>query len=451
MSDGRNISSVNALDVHNMYRWLNLESACGANAGLKYAERLSVQWPDSEHADANVVFVHGYNVHPSEAWDWAQAMFKRLWWCGMDAGFTAVLWRGNESQVWVPGKNCYATINYHQNVLNAFCTADDFADSVNCLPGARKYMIAHSLGNMLVSAARQFGGLEYEKYLMLNAAVPVEAYDPTGGVTDVSKFCMTPGKWRPYPERVRASHWYELFLDDPGDARQTLTWKGLFKDVDKTVNFYSTKDEVVANGDGDWKWPLTRDLAWYNQERARGFYLVSFSPQAGWQFGENYRNEEYLGESGGEPVYRYTKYTPEQTANITDAEPRTRPFFKGFSDSRIYGTGGGELVATNAYVRWYALSHGIPAESFSAGANPVPKWGPTLTVSLSDATNTVNRMIRNVNMATNCVPKGVEELPWVHSYFIQNSLFDTKILFEELVRQIGFTRSEPETGGAQDE
>ena len=34
------------------------------------------------------------------------------------------------------------------------------------------------------------------------------------------------------------------------DERSGLTWKGLFRDVDNTVNFYSTRDEVVANGDG---------------------------------------------------------------------------------------------------------------------------------------------------------------------------------------------------------
>ena len=28
------------------------------------------------------------------------------------------------------------------------------------------------------------------------------------------------------------------------------------RDVDNTVNFYSSKDEVVANGDGDWH-PIT--------------------------------------------------------------------------------------------------------------------------------------------------------------------------------------------------
>ena len=65
-----------------------------------------------------------------------------------------------------------------------------------------------------------------------------------------------------------------------GDERSGLTWKGLFMDVDNTVNFYSTRDEVVANGDGSWKWPLTcsfrcinpdprahaREDFWYNMQ-----------------------------------------------------------------------------------------------------------------------------------------------------------------------------------------
>ena len=440
--------NVSALDVHDMYRWLNLESVCGANAGPKYAERLSVQWPDSEHADANVVFVHGYNVHPSEAWDWSQAMFKRLWWSGMDAGFTAVLWRGNESQLWISHKKCYATRDYHQNVLNAFRTAGTFATRVNAeIPGTNKYMIAHSLGNMLVSAARQFHGLQYEKYFMLNAAVPIEAYDPDGGVTTTSKNDMTPPEWRPYPDRVRSTHWYELFLSIPNDARTNLTWKGLFKDVDKTINFYSSQDEVVANGNDDVDEVLSRDFAWYNQEQLKGLYLVSFSPQAGWVFNGYYMKEEYGGYLGGEPFYTYRRYTPEETAAITDENLMVHPFFKNFADEGICGNGGSELVHTNALVRWYALSHGIPAESFAAGANPVPKWGMPVQGNILDRQNEAEDVIRNINMARNCVQGNDEdkanesekELPWIHSYFIENSLFDTKILYETLVEQIGST------------
>ena len=443
---------VRAMDVHDMYRWLNLFYACDKTTEPKYDDRLSVQWPDSEHADANVVFVHGYNMHPDEAWDWSQAMFKRLWWSGMDAGFTAVLWRGNETQKWIPGKNCYATLNYHQNVLNAFRTAGVFATKVNGLYGAKKYMAAHSLGNMLVSAARQSHGLQYEKYFMLNAAVPVEAYDPTDGVTVESKRDMTPPGWRPYPDRVRSTHWHELFLPMPSDARTNLTWKGRFKDVDKTINFYSSMDEVVANGNEDVEELLSRKYAWYNQEQYKGSYLISFSPEAGWKFGSHYLVEvEDTGWPGNNNTMlgpRYRKYTPEETASIADTNLMVRPFFKDFRAEEIYGEGGSGFVSTNNIVFWHALSYGIPAESFAVGANQVPRWGATVEGNIMESKDFETGLIRNVDMAKNCVPGTDEddtyednkELPWIHSYFIKNSLFDTTVLYEALVEKIGSTK-----------
>ena len=325
------------------------------------------------------------------------------------------------------------------------------ARDVNNLPGAKKYMIAHSLGNMLVSAARQFHGLEYEKYLMLNAAVPIEAYDRAGGITAESKRIMTPPEWRPYPDRVRATHWHELPWP-AGDPRRDFTWKGIFKDVDNTVNFYSTKDEVVANGNDEVKNVLTRDFAWYNQDRKKGALLVSLSPQAGWKFNLHYQKEVKGYDSHGNPEYWTRLYKPEETAEITDAELMEHPFFRDFRDN---GENGGALVSGGVYQRWYALSHGIPVESFATGANPVPKWGaPALTR---------NSKARNVNMAVICKPvnkpkkdedqlapespanetsldgKKKEEVNWVHSYFIQMSLFDTKILYEMLVSHIGST------------
>ena len=57
-----------------------------------------------------------------------------------------------------------------------------------------------------------------------------------GGISEESKRAMTPTAWRPYPDRVRSSHWYELFADTQGDERSRLTWKGLFRDIDNTVN-----------------------------------------------------------------------------------------------------------------------------------------------------------------------------------------------------------------------
>ena len=75
----------------------------------------------------------------------------------------------------------------------------------------------------------------------------------------------------------------------------------------------------------------------------------------------------------------------------------------------------------------------------SAGANPVPKWGER----------------RNIDMAIDCNPKvrgttlgssegqtngsEIQAVNWVHSYFIGNSLFDTKKLYDKIITEINST------------
>ena len=438
---------ISVLDVHDMYRWINLDYVCEPQKEdedkteedkareKKYVTRNWVAWPDNEHADANVFFVHGFNVHIDEAWDWSQAMFKRLWWSGMDAGFTAVRWYGNEDQIWVPkikpftNSNGYGTRNYHQNVFNAFRTAGAFSRAANHMPGKRKYYIAHSLGNMLVCAARQFHGLVYDKYMMLNAAVAMEAIDPSADAKQI----MTPKVWRAYPDNVKASHWCELF-DEP-DERRKLTWRGLFKDVDNVVNFYSSKDEVVANGDGNWKWPLTRDFAWYNQERAKGTILVDYEHEIGWVFSDAYRKSRKTHHNNSASV---RKYTPSEAKGIDKEKLKVKPFCGEFSREEILGDGGSEFIRNNEY-RWRVLSHGVPAESLAIGANALLASNRVETSALISKSNT----LRNINMAKDCIPKelgDVEELDWIHSYFISRSLFETCELFSTLAKEIGLNK-----------
>ena len=417
------------MDVHDMYRWINLFDVCGKQLGSDFDSRTDVLWPDDEHADANVIFVHGYNMHHTEGWDWSQAMFKRLWWSGMDAGFTAVAWRGNQSQFWSTTLKTFIAKNYHQNVLNAFRTAESLAKVTETIPGKKKYFIAHSLGNMLVSAARQDYGLKYDKYIMLNAAVALEAYDPSG-VTDESKTKMTPVCWRGYPDRVRASHWHELFQN--GDARRMLAWKGRFKDVNNTVNFYSSKDEVVANGNDSVYDVLTREYAWYNQEQDKGGHLVDLCPEAGWAF-----NDEYLvgyKKTGRNDVVErcFRVRTPNETATIGDSQMKNQPFFEPFSHNEIHSESGSEFLSKreNSVAGWRALSHGIPAESFATGANPVPKWNVKKQGKKeAQKRDAQNSEIRNVDMETEC---GSHAGGWQHSYFINRSLFDVGGLFGKI-------------------
>ena len=69
----------------------------------------------------------------------------------------------------------------------------------------------------------------------------------------------------------------------------------------------------------------------------------------------------------------------------------------------------------------------------------MPKWGAVVQGNIMENKNFKIGLVRNVDMATNCLPEGREELPWVHSYFIKNSLFDTAILYKALVTQVGST------------
>ena len=149
-----------------------------------------------------------------------------------------------------------------------------------------KWFIAHSLGNMLVSAAIQDYGMPHEKYFMLNAAVAMEAFDPTNGITQASHDNMTPEAWTNYTDRVRATHWFERFPE--GDGRRLLTWKGRFCNVTNIVNFYSTQEEVVCNGDGRPK-DLGRKYSWYNQECYKGNWAwMLHDNEGGWVFNRFY-------------------------------------------------------------------------------------------------------------------------------------------------------------------
>ena len=83
----------------------------------------------------------------------------------------------------------------------------------------------------------------------------------------------------------------------------------------------------------------------------------------------------------------------------------------------------------------------------------MPKWGATVHGNLLKQKRSNPGVFGNVNMAANCIPGNldVEEMPWVHSYFIGNSLFDTRVLYEALVQIIGSTKSVNSQEGGDDQ
>ena len=414
-------------NVTDMIGWQNLRDAAGGSGGMP--TRLATpDWPAYEHEQGNVVFVHGYNMHEGDETKlWAQNVFKKLWWAGLDRGFIAVQWRGNEGQTLLELPLVgYVTPNYYGNVQNAFQTAPALSNALQTVQGP-KWFIAHSLGNMLVSAAIQDYGMQYEKFFMLNAAIAMEAFDPTNGITQVSHDNMTPEAWTNYTDRVRATHWFELFPE--GDGRRLLTWKGRFANVTNIVNFYSTQEEVVCNGDGRPK-DIGREYSWYNQEYSKGSWTWMLHPnEGGWAFNSYYDTS------------LFSHMTPSDAAELTDAQLQQMPFFLDFSSPEMHASSNGAVIATNYLYRAEMLAYAIPAESYAVGANPILGMEEMSSYSIS------GKLYFNHNMAA-LFTSGIDDLPtngekakykhrdWQHSTFVQRSYKRVHQLFKIIDQHI---------------
>jgi pimeloyl-ACP methyl ester carboxylesterase len=205
----------------------------------------------------SVFFIHGANVSEQDARAWAAEMFKGLYQAGANMEFYPVAWQSDIGP----------SYNYHVNASNAFVTASFLAPRVNSVPG-RKVVIAHSLGTMVAAAAIQDYGMQVDKLIMLNSAIPSEAFDPA--LADESpNNKLVHNDWISYTNSCWTSNWHKLF--NASDARSRLTWRGRFAAVvPVAVNFYSSGDEVLE------LYPHSQNPAWYN----------GVSPSGNW--GERY-------------------------------------------------------------------------------------------------------------------------------------------------------------------
>jgi len=352
------ISSVEA-----MYRWLGLRSSLGQgdiNPCVESGDEPPNR-PDDECDGRNYVFVHGFNTNSEEARAIGAEMFKRLWQSGLKSMYTVVNWYGNEDQFSLNGST--KSLNYYGNAYNAFLTAPDLAAACNELPGS-KVMIAHSLGNMLVSSAAVDHGLGYEKYYLLNAAVAAEAYDSS--ITDNE---MVPYAWKNVKKEYRSPDWHRLFPAD--DFRSTLSWHGRFAGIRNVVNCYSTTEDVV--GDATNAITAVGRSVWVGQELLKGSWemdAIGYWPgleitsEGGWGINMSYRFDT--------TYYSLTQYKP--TVNALEPSQVIKiPLFTSF------GKEGERMSSTERFappsdawqLRAKFLCDAIPATSHAAGMRTI--------------------------------------------------------------------------------
>ena len=414
--------------VRDMYRWLNIRYAAGGTGGEQ--SRLGEPWnrPDEVCDGRHFVFVHGYNVNPDAARQWADAIFKRLWWSGSKSMFTAVDWYGDDSQ--------FATLahgdvspDYYANVMHAFASAPALASQVAALPGTNTVLLAHSLGNMLVSSAIKDCGLSgYSKYYMLNAAVPMEAYDEAA-----AEIAMIDSEWSAVPPQYRASDWWGLFPTN--DFRFSLSWRGRFAGIQNAVNCYSESENVLGNPSvgqltftgGEWKiQELAKGTTTWHALNAIPFLGLNVACEGGWGINTYYAFDPTWY------IYQYG-FTDKVQTNMTSRLAKEHPLFTPFrAEAESMHSTNLFVIADADYrsqLRAKFLADAIPATSFAAGANPIQ----------NDA---VSGNINYETCKTTSWPR--PERKWWHSDIKNVAYFFTWQLFHRIKDNDGGDTNEPQ-------
>ena len=372
--------------------------------------------PDSETDAKYTVMVHGFKVGGQAARGWHSEFFKRLYWSGSRARFVGVTWFGNES---IP--------DYHQNVVNAFSTAKVFGQNVvNTTGNAPVTLIAHSLGNMVVSSYLndhyQASPLNITNYFLVNAAVPLEAYlgdynqfaegeklyEPFNS-TDANGEMVHP-YWDGYHKRLAATEWYKLF--SPPDQRSGLTWRNRFSSMPESItyhNYYSTDEDVLATHTGE---PGAFEAL---------INVIFNNSQYSWAFQEKWKGRAPKDGKGGTTTmgwgFSKSDYLDRQVpapanSTITSGMLKEAPFFdKTVPDgvpADLYGANKVVDLATGMS-RDKLLSKAIPALTLPAGG-----WkGEDISIMDKYSRNTVD-----MNTNKNGWPStrtGDNDYRWRHS------------------------------------
>ena len=369
----------------------------------------------------NVVFLHGFNVDAEKARGWHAEMFKRLWQSGSKARFHGVTWRGD-----IGGINVF---RYHEDVVSAFATAPHLKNYVNGLSG-EKIMMAHSLGNMVVSSAIADHGMSVHKYFMFNAAVPAEAYDPTLWNATVAANNMVHEDWADYLPRTWSALYHQLFDPDlvfGNDDRHSLTWKGRFTAcLPGLYNYYSSGDEIFEQYDGT---PIPTE----GVELHLGIPVVTGRERYSWQKQELYKGRTGIDEFAGLFGTSWAGWGFELVSMMNE-EPHplhTAAEANAFSETELTGLvcisfrHAPDSMFANPITeadRFALLAKAVPALSGAAGNRNVPEILSDNNVDMNDISYRPNGWGRM---------HGTYQDRWLHgdiknmSYFYNHKIFDS--------------------------
>lgn len=355
--------------------------------------------PDQAPSAPWTVFIHGFNVNPTQGLAWGSEIFKRLHQAGSASPFVAFRWYGNQGAA-----------NYASAVECAPAAADrlcrQMADLAKSDPGRPFVLIGHSLGAYVALLAtdpdRLPKGVSLRACVLVNAAIPSEALDPAAPAASADypegqghplRLLMSPpgSAWRdtsPYVlPRSQASGWAAHFPSS--DRRSGCRWMGRFAGQTAVINLYSRSEDVLSPPPADdARWPgvlaVANHGAWIYQEATKGRWpgrwVNPVRSQAGWSLSPqasaraaalSRANEAVLADLlRTRPLFGDFREKSLLHARVGDGSPGSRAAAR--TNSVLRGIGSAGLPSGARWtLRDELLAHAIPALSPAAGCRPI--------------------------------------------------------------------------------
>jgi hypothetical protein len=353
-------------------------------------------WPDEDRNNKHFVFVHGYNVNQDQAKAWGSEIFKRMFWSGSNAKFSAFAWHGYQSQF----ANALSP-NYQINLVNAFASSHSLKQYIDLLPG-EKTVAAHSMGNVIMGSAMHDWGSRPKNYIMLNSAAAKECYDENEATDPAQVALMIHPWWKNYMKEVRASEWHKRVWAE-GDERAKLKWRGRLKNVlnnggqTQVYNFYSEGEEILNNPTendpdlassnpaikGTFAW-VNANKTWALQEKRKGWGMtgvVHTSNYGGWFPNLFDITPLHHIMMTPEPELSWRMRFPSEIPNsptqkgygLFVASLKQKAFFDHTKHAPLFDSAEGANTTGSNYAKQWAntlISEMIPCTSLAAGRNP---------------------------------------------------------------------------------
>ncbi len=246
-----------------------------------------------------IVLVHGWNMEAWEKERYAETALKRLWWLGYEGDLILFSW---------PCTNQFATkwdalvnpTNYDQGEWTAWqsaATLQKFLAECGTRYRGNIYVLAHSMGNIVVSEAlrlqSQTGGPPLAKvYIASQAAVSAQAYDGSLSTAPEGPYGL------PWHYRHPA---FGLLGEQSYGPDTPNVYPDWFKDLGKSSAVRSAVVGKVINFFNQNDWALSDPIWGFNQMSKPDW---AHRPQQPWDYGFNKTILATAGEKIPQGFYR---------------------------------------------------------------------------------------------------------------------------------------------------